>query len=333
MSPARLLTLALLGNLYAINNLTDEVFNAPTGSISTIAGNFLASQLLGQLQQAIKYKAQYYKLNLLFGDFQPLMSLFALAGMRDVNSKFIGMPHFASMAAFELYSWSDGSGNAPFPSEDDLWVRFYWQNGTGDDYIAYPMFGNSNDAFEMTWSAFQNYMYGLVPAKGDGDWCAQCKPPSMFCAYWDASYSLTASELTARGPVTPVIAGVIGALVALVVAGLVFAAVMLIGRFRFHRIYSQKNEMGGYKGSQKLASDKDLVLPKGGVAVGEQEVPGSPVRGGHERVGSWELKQNEAGLPNIAAQTHERRPSFENDDVPDIGAAPWQKPVQPDERV
>lgn len=313
--------------------MTDEPLNAPIGSISTIAGNFLASQMLGQLQQAIKYSAQYYKLNLLFGDFQPLMSLFALSDMHEVSSKFFGMPHFASMAIFELFSYTDGSGNAPFPAEDDLWVRFYWQNGTGDDFIAYPMFGYSVDSFDMTWSDFQGLMYGLVPEKGDGDWCTQCNPPSQFCAYWDASYSLTADELRFHGPVTPVVAGVIGAIVALVVAGIIFALVMLIGRLRFYRTYSTKNEAGGYKGSQKLASDKDLVLPKGGAAVDAQEVPGSPVRGGHERVGSWELKQNEAGLPNIASQAAERRPSYENDDVTDIGAAPWQKPVQPDERV
>lgn len=260
------------------------------------------------------------------------MSYFALAQLHDVDPKFTGLPHFGSMAAFELYSYTIGSGDAPFPDEKDLFVRFIWQNGTSDDFRSYPLFGNSIDSPDMSWADFQTAMYTLVPGS-DGDWCNQCQPPSKFCAYWDASFSLTANELSARGPVTPVIAGVIGALVTLVVAGLIFAAVMFIGRFRFQRIYSRKDEMGGYKGNQKLASDKDLVLPKGGAVVATEETPGSPVRGGHERVGSWELKQNEAGFPNIASQTAERRPSYENDDDHEIGAAPWQKPTEPHERV
>ena len=75
-------------------------------------------------------------------------------------------------------------------------------------------------------------------------------------------------------------------------------------------------------------------MAAGGAVVGATvETPDSPVAGGHERVGSWELKQNEAGMHNIAAPQPARRPSFEDDDIGDIGAAPWQKPVKPDERV
>jgi hypothetical protein len=108
---------------------------------------------------------------------------------------------------------------------------------------------------------------------------------------------------------------------------------MLFAGIRLQRVKSHKSELGGFKGSQKLASDKDLTLPKGGAVVGATvETPGSPVTGGHERVGSWELKQPD--LPNIAApHPAARRPSFEEDDVGDIGASPFRAPVKPDERV
>lgn len=322
------------GNPYAVNNLTSDTYPAPYGSISTIAGNFIASQLLGQLQQAVRYKAEYYKLNLLFGDFASLMSLIALTDLPSQNPNFYGMANFASMAVFELFSYTDGSGNAPFPSEDELHVRFYFQNGTNDDYQSYPLFGQGPDAIDMTWSDFQTSMYQLVPGS-DGVWCDQCMSANLFCAYWDATRSLTASEIEGTNyKVEPVVAGVIGALVALIVASLIFAAVMFFGRYRFQRTYSQK-EMRGYKGSQKMASDKDLVLPKSGTVVTTEETPGSPIKGGHERVGSWELKQNEAGRPTITAvgATIDRSSSYEQDDAHEIGEAPWQKPVQPDERV
>jgi len=319
-----------VGNLDAVNNLTSAPYTASSGSISTVAGNFLSSQLLGQLQQAINYKSQYYKLNLLFGDFQPLMSLFALLYLPPWNEGFYGIVDFASVAAFELFSYTDGSGDAAFPESEDLMVRFLFQNGTDGDLQSYPLFGNGPDGIDMTWLGFQAAMYNLVPGS-NGDWCTVCQATSLFCSYYNASLSETASLLETHPPVTPVIAGVIGALVSLMVAGLIFGAVMLFGRFRFHRSYSTKHDLGGYKGSQKLASDKDLVLPKGAAAVTTEEVPGSPVRGGHERVGSWELKNNEAGLPNLGVVT-ERRPSYE-DDEGEIGEAPWVKPTEPDERV
>ncbi|KAK3082428.1 hypothetical protein LTR53_020387, partial [Teratosphaeriaceae sp. CCFEE 6253] len=73
-----------LGNLAAANSYTGTDQPLPdgvSGSISTIAGNLLAAKMLGQLQVAIETGGAFYKLSLLFGDFEPLMSLFALAGL------------------------------------------------------------------------------------------------------------------------------------------------------------------------------------------------------------------------------------------------------------
>lgn len=322
----------LAGDLYATNDLSSQPFSASLGSISTVAGNFLASQLLGQLQAAVSEKAEYYKLNLLFGDFQPLTSFFTLTSLPLFDTDFYGMPDFGSVMVFELFSYTDGSGDAPFPAEEDLFVKMYFRNGTDGEYTSYGLFGLGPDMDSLTWSDFNNWMYTLVPGS-DGDWCSECASDRIFCAYYNASQSSTAEQLTSRhGQVGPVIAGVIGALVTLAVAALIFLAVMLFAGLRFHRVYRQKTDVGGYKGSQKLASDKDLVLPKDGAVVHTEETPGSPMQAGHERVGSWELKQNEANVPNVAAPGFAglRRPSHEEDD---LGAAPWQKPVQPDERV
>ena len=129
----------------------------------------------------------------------------------------------------------------------------------------------------------------------------------------------------------PAIAGVIGAVVTLAVAGLLFAALMLIGGVRFHRVEKHKSDLGGFKGSQKLASDRDLTIPKGGAVVGAsiERSPDSPISPvGHERVGSWELKGEPQYLerPNIAQST--RDPSFDHERVD-----PFRDPVRADERV
>ncbi|KAF2483165.1 histidine phosphatase superfamily [Neohortaea acidophila] len=296
------------GNLNAINNVTDQDFSAAIGSVSTIAGNFLASQILGQLQAAVQTQGQSYKLNLLFGDFQPLMSLFALTSLNTWDSNFLGIPEFASTAVFELFSYTDGTGDAAFPSDlNDLFVMFYFQNGTTGQYQAYPLFQLGPDSTSLSWPDFENEFYSIIPGT-PADWCTECGASSPFCP------SSTPSSSTSSQKISPAIAGVIGALVALVFAALLFAAFMLFAGVRLHRTHGRPNDAGGYKGSRKLASDTDLVIPKGGAVVSAEETPGSPPRGGHERVGSWELKQKSEVV----------------DEVHDLA---WQRPVVPVERV
>ena len=332
---------AQLGNLYATNNVTHAPWvEGVTGSISTISGNMLAAKMALLLETNILTAGQNNKFNLLVGDFQPLVSFFALMGLPAQNSDFYGLPDFASTAVFEMYSDTTGSEALTFPSVDELWVRFYFRNGTDDTYQAYSLFGLGPDQFEMRYGDFilamQSYGIGNI-----GFWCQQCGPEfdestRVFCSYWNTSNSLYDwgepdgfGGSSWKHNLSPAVSGVIGAIVALGIAGLIFAAIMLIGGVRFHRVHSRKSELGGFKGSQKLASDRDLTLPKGGAIVGATvETPGSPVTGGHERVGSWELKQHD--LPNIAATHPARRPSFEEDEEVDISN---RKPVRPDERV
>lgn len=331
---------AQLGNLYAKNDITSQPFpEGTTGSISTIAGNMLAAQMLSLLEENIRSSGQYFKFSLLVGDYQPLMSFFALTGLPADDSKFYGLPEYGSVGVFELYSMSDLTDGLIYPSVDDLWVRFYFKNGTdlNEPYQAYPLFNMGPDSFEMTYGDFQAAMTTISIGE-IGIWCQQCGPQPtestrIFCSYWNTSDSLagdfTEQDSSHHG-VSPVVGGVIGAIVALVLAGMIFGAIMLIGGVRMHRVHSRKSELGGFRGSQKLASDKDLTLPKGGAIVGATvETPGSPVPGGHERVGSWELKNHD--LPNIAGAHPAHRPSFEEDD--DVGDIGNRKPVRPDERV
>ncbi len=251
------------------------------------------------------------------------------------------MPDFGSVAVFELYSYA-ATGDNTFPSEDELWVRFYFRNGTASDepFQAYSLFNYGPDNFEMRWVDFEAAMMNV--AVGDiGMWCEQCSAgliatDRVFCSFWnssDSSDGTLTSATTSNGTLSPAVSGVIGAVIALVIAGVIFAFLMVLAGVRFHRVKSHKGDLGGFKGSQKLASDRDLTLPKGGAVVGATiETPGSPVPGGHERVGSWELKQND--LPNIAAgHPAMRRPSLEDDDVGDVGDSPFRDPVRPDERV
>lgn len=327
---------AWLGNLHAANTLTDAGLPGNTqGSIATIAGNMLAAKLLSQLQVNIQSGGAYYKLNLLFGEFQPLVSFFALTQLPARNSHFYGLPAFASVAALELFTYTTADSSTDYPSEDDLWVRFWFRNGT-DDMLAYDLFNYGPSNMDMRWADFQAEMYQILLADV-GDWCTQCGAELLFCAAWNAS---NAAPGTLTSPpssssdhaVSPAVAGVIGALVALVLAALLFAAAALLAGVRVHRVHhSRKSDLGGFKGGQKMRSDQDLAIPKGGAVVGATVA--APV-GAHERVGSWELKGGEAGVPHLGARGGEemsRRPSFEEDD--DGAVDPFRDPVKADERV
>lgn len=326
---------AQLGNLSAVNPVTGTTGlpEGQTGSISTIAGNMFAWEVLGQLQQAIANSADgAYKLSLLFGDYSPLISFFSIAGLADLNPNFEGMPNFGAAAAFELFSWTNGTATE-WPSTDDLWVRFYYRNGTDDDepFQQYSLFGRGPSQSDMQWSDFVYEMNARLMSEVS-DWCTQCGADVIFCAAYNSTLQAdfnggtTSNAATSHG-MHPAVAGVIGAVVALVIAGLIFGAAMLLGGVRLRRDESaaalarRKSDLGGFKGGRKMRSDQDLSIPKGGAVVGASvvESPTSPT-GGHERVGSWELKGAGGGRPSMEEQ----------------GPDPFQdpvRPVRPSERV
>lgn len=345
---------ALLGNLTAINNISTPTTGLPgntEGSISTIAGNMLLAKILLQMQLAIQTSGRYFKLSLFAGDFQPLISLFALTRLSDLNSKkFRSIPDFASMAVFELFTHSSSSA---FPdSTDDLWVRFYFRNGTGpqDDqqpFQSYPLFGHGPSETDMRWRDFRSEA-STIAMGNVGEWCQACSSSSIFCPAFnssllggsDDSSSGAFASSRSRNSLTPAVAGVVGAIVALFVAGLIFALAMLVGGLRLRK--NRNPSEGGFQGGAKMAPDRDVEVSglgaagKSGAVVAGREAPaqeevGGTVPGGHERVGSWEMKNNAAGM----GMGNRSRASFESDGDDDFRRAvdPFADPVKAHERV
>lgn len=278
-------------------------------SNQAIAGKTLAASILGSLQKVVADKSSpgnptdmSYPLTFFFGEQEPMISLLSTMMVDHMDAYFRSIPAFGSALIFELFS--TGS-NASFPSsKDDLWVRFLYHNGTATDsanakqLIAYPIFGNGPSRTDMPWKEFED-LFSRVMVSNVADWCKACNSASIFCVGVGGSgYTLTSptSMHGARQAVTPVIGGVIGAIVTLAVAALLFALAMLLGGVRLHRKprAERRSALGGFKGSAKLASDPDLSLAKNGaLPAGISFVP--EARRNHERVGSWELRQKEFG--------------------------------------
>jgi hypothetical protein len=324
-----------LGNLSAYNHETKLTgYRSNEGSISTVAGNFLAYRIVGLLSDAIQTGGSVNKLNLLFSEFQPFMSFFALAGLPDQSSNFRGIPNFGASMVFEVFSFPNTT-NSTLPNYDDLRVRFLFRNGTDENerFLSYPLFNRPKEQTDMYWSDFALEM-DQIAINSLPDWCTVCGADfdnSFICAAIDSHYddddgNRRYGGRRQRSGTSPVVSGIIGAIVALAIAGVIFGAAMLLCGVRFHRNRksgSRKgSDLGGFKGGQKMASDQDLTIPKGGAIVGASVVA-SP---GHERVGSWELKQ-----PGLGPRFDESvRPSMEERRDP---FADSMRPVVPHERV
>lgn len=314
--------------------------------IRAIAGEMLARKVLGQLAVNIASGGANAKLSLLFGEFQPILSFFSLAySSRSNSSNFQGIPEFASSMVFELFSYDNSTDE--YPSTSDLWVRFYFRNGTtnSSELINYPLFGHGPSQTAMSWADFESGMESIM-LEDVSDWCTACGASAVFCPALNSSIAVM--EQSRSSDMSPAAAGAIGAGVTLGVALLAMAGLMLLGGLRFHRGGSvvgagtrRKSSLGGFKGSTKLASDADVSFAsKGapfGVSVAEQQQKHSqeqqraPESGQpRERIGSWELgdaKRKDMGGSKDVGGEESRRSSL------DIYEEALAQPAAPHERI
>ncbi|KAK5078121.1 hypothetical protein LTR64_003474 [Lithohypha guttulata] len=313
-------------------NWVQALFSNSTDSVKSIAGRGLATQVLNTFYNAIRSDGEANKLNLWFGDMAPMVSFAALAGLTGKkNSIFYDIPAMSSSYIFELVALlpEDDTG-VTYPNTSDMYVRFLYQNGTDEysDAVEYSLFGRSPSSL-ISYTDFVTSM-SRISLSGIREWCLTCGAYNVFCPAFTNSNSVINGNTERKG-LSPAVAGVIGALVALAVAAILFGLLMAFAGIRVKRQErNRKSELGGFKGSQKLASDQDLTLPKGGagVTVTTTEPEGSK---SHERVGSWELrqqaKQEEAG---IVVAPRPRRPSYEDDE---IHVDPYAPAVKPHDQV
>jgi hypothetical protein len=317
--------------------------------IRAIAGKTLAARVLGLLMDNVGSSGAEAKVNLLVGEYAPMLSLSSLMDLPHANSNFEFIPPFGSAMVFELFSWENGTGatdgdGANYPNMDDLWVRFLYINGSmsdtnpNPDIQAYPIFERGPSQTDMQWADFEAFMMNIM-LNNVADWCLDCGETSIFCTAFSSENTTSSSDGTSshhKSHLSPQVAGVIGAVVTLGVAGILFAIAALVFGVRVYRNGGRRSSnLGGFKGSKKLASDPDLSLPKNAAPVGIVAVDDDGLtKKGHERIGSWELNQKDVerntfasmGGSTAASET-QRKPSFEMDyDRDDIN--PFQEPTK-----
>jgi hypothetical protein len=289
---------SLNGNISDNGALQDD-------SIRAIAGQTLAAKILGMFQDTILNNGTTSLLNNFIVSQEPMIGFFALAQLEDINPSFLGLPEFGSSMVFELFSADDPS---EFPDESDLMVRFLYRNNTDDNapLIQYSLFDLGPSQDDMTWAQFSDSINNIMVNQVE-QWCLTCGSDAIWCAALDPTYYTCPSSSSSHKGLSAPVAGVVGAVVTLAVLGLLGAAAVLFGGVRLHRNEKSKypgspkrsSSFGGFKGREKMASDPDLSLTAGAfapagaaAAVGHSDHPR-----GHERVGSWEMKDGLSGGP------------------------------------
>jgi hypothetical protein len=330
--------------IFALNGNTSASGSTPGDEIRAVGGRTLATRIVEALYTNIDTNGEYDKMTLLFGSFEPMISFAALAGLAtEQTPQFYSIPDPGSSMVFELFSLSVNASGG-YPARSDLNVRFLFQNGTGDnsELISYSLFGRDPSQDVMTFDDFVAGMEAIwMPSVTD--WCNICSSFSVFCPAFvgnggagsssGPSYGAGSSD---RHDLRPAVAGVIGAVVTLVVVAILTGVVAVLGGFRFYRVKAKgRSDLGGFKGGEKLASDPDLTVAKSKIGATVAGIRSPPAGRLHERVGSWELgdqaKAKDAQIPNFgSANLSERRPSFEDDE---LHVTPFASPIKPDDRV
>ena len=223
--------------LFQLRTLADThewslAFNA-SDPIRAITGATLAGQVVEALNTTITAKGKS-KMNIQFGAYASFQSFFGLAQLTKANSDFYGVPDYASTMTWELVT---NASAQPFPSADDISVRFLFHNHTTSNTsepIAYPLFGQSQAL--LSWNDFVTGMNKFAIA-GQKAWCTACGNSTGSCAIASTTTSsapgqMPSSSKSNPGGISNAVAGVIGAMVTLAVILGAEILVLLIGGLR-----------------------------------------------------------------------------------------------------
>jgi histidine phosphatase superfamily protein (branch 2) len=310
-----------------------DIYSKTSGDqILAVGGKTLAAKILALLADNVTSAGILQKFSLLVGEYQEMIALLSLLGLGSYNGgEFHMLPPYGSAIVFELFSYDSPANASILPDPNNLFVRFLFRNGSdpssGDAELvmpplyAYPIFNRGPSGTDIPWNDFIAAMSNIALNNVE-DYCTLCQAPTLYCAVW-----LGDDSPSNKKTVSPPVAGVIGAIVTLAIIGALVAAAMYFLGVRFHRQPRERSQLGGFKGSAKLASDADLNIPKNAAPLGiGAAVVDSESKRGHERVGSWELKtpkeeeNEERGHRRFVSlgSTVVGRPSFEGDEEMEV---------------
>ncbi|KAL7660954.1 hypothetical protein ACMYSQ_000383 [Aspergillus niger] len=264
---------------FATNGNADSSLSSPIDSsaIRTIAGQTLAGSILDAFDTNALYRGNSGKLTFVFGGYEPAVALTSLVQLASpANGKFYGRPALGASLTFELFSLENQSFPT-YPDPSQLYVRFLLRNGTtSPEFQSYPLFGHSPSSIEVPYSEFKAEMQAFS-LNSTQEWCLLCDSTSstVFCPGVlddeDDGPSSSAASSSGRKGISPAVGGVIGAIVTLVVVGLLAAAGFLLLGVRVQR--GRRASLEEIKGGIDLGSESNLALREHAAPPGKTARP------------------------------------------------------------
>ncbi|KAL4968759.1 uncharacterized protein BDV14DRAFT_187543 [Aspergillus stella-maris] len=276
--------------VFATNGGTSAPIAAEDEDIRAIAGSGLASSILNAFDNTIEGRGAYGKVTLGFGSDKTALSFISLLGLPSIQyPNFYSLPNPGASIVLELYSYENKT-YPTYPDPANMFVDFWFRNGTGSKFIPYPFWGLGNGFYGMHFNEFKAEMQRLA-LRSASDWCQRCNSTAVFCSGVDGpSRQGIYRAHRNRDGLSLAVAGVIGAAVTIGVLTLAAVAAFFCSRTKKVR----KPSFGGFKGSSKMVSDTDLTFGKS-QWDDDLKVPAAAARR-HERHGSWEL--SDRGSPS-----------------------------------
>ncbi|RMZ88742.1 hypothetical protein DV736_g4034, partial [Chaetothyriales sp. CBS 134916] len=149
---------------FAMNTNTSLYGLNPGDQIGVMAGKTLAYNILKSFYTTINTQGATNKLTLAFGSYEPMIAFAALSELiSPMNAAFYNLPEPGASFVFELLTLT-ADDDTTYPSVDDLFVRFLYRNGTGNDteLVAYPLFGYSPSDDLISLSDFLDSMQQIA---------------------------------------------------------------------------------------------------------------------------------------------------------------------------
>ena len=187
--------------------------------IRAIAGSLLAGHILDALEPIVQGNPSAPKMNIQFGAYATFLSFFGLADLPAYDSiRFKSIVDYASSMVFELYR--DNLG--------DVRVRFFFANGEASrvGLRQVPLFGQ--EVMNLAWPDFEAGMTKFA-VRDRKAWCEACGETTGVCSLYDTLSNGSPSSGNGSNGISTVVAGVIGAIVTLVVILGIQTLVMLLG--------------------------------------------------------------------------------------------------------
>ena len=200
----------------------------------------LAGEIVEFLNATIAGKGKQ-KIGVQFGAYATFSSFFGLADVQKANPDLRSIVDYASSMTFELFTNASTSvSSSDYPSADEIYVRFLFSNGTASadsEPIAYPLFGGEQNV--ISWNDFTTGMDEFA-IRDTEHWCDVCGNTEGTCAAYasdasnngDSSACSASSKSAGGNGLSPVVNGVIGAMVTLAVVLGLEALVLLVGCYR-----------------------------------------------------------------------------------------------------